>query len=91
MGQRTQLVDDVQFAVSVSRPVNSGAAQRHFEPQHGVVPEGLAHVNQMFAMHVDGHLAPVDDDLLDSGTEAVAQSRREVIGELVEVAAIGPL
>ena len=94
VGDRQEVVDGVQLAAGLVRVVHAGDAGAHLEAQRRVVAQHPGHGEQVLAPDEERHLAAVDDDALDGlgvGGGAADQAALEVVGDLVEVAAVGPL
>ena len=84
----------MQLAAGLVRVVDAGDAEAQLEPQVGVVPQGPRHGEQVLAADEHRHLATVDGDPLDGlgvGGGAADQGALESVGQVVEVAAVGPL
>ena len=74
--------------------VHAGDPGAHLEAERRVVAQHAGHRDQVLAAHVDRHLAAVDDDPVDGlgvGGAAADEAALEVVGDLVEVAAVGAL
>lgn len=83
----------MQLATLVVQVVDRADAGAEFEAQGRVVAQGLGDADQMLAFDVEGEFTAVDDRLLDrvAGQQALfLQGALQLVGDLVEPAAVGP-
>ncbi len=94
VGDRQEVVDGVQLLTGAVGVVHARHAGADLEAERGVVAQHAGDGDEVLAAHVDRHLAAVDDDPVDGlgeGGGAADEAALEVVGDLVEVAAVGPL
>lgn len=83
----------MQLAALVVQVVDRADAGAEFEAQGRVVAQGLGDADQVLAFDVEGEFVAVDDRLLDrvAGQQALfLQGALQLVGDLVEPAAVGP-
>ncbi len=88
MRDGAQRVDGVQFVALILGVVDPGDPQAQFETERRIVAQPGGHVQQVFALHVEGDLAAVHHDPADRGVVGcpdLFQGAFERVGDFVEV------
>ena len=87
VGHRQQVINGVQFATGLVRVVDAGDAAAELEAEFGVIAQLGHDVENAGPADVESDLAAVDHDFFDG--VRVGQDGRELVGDVVEPAAVG--